>query len=58
MDEKQIQLAVTALRMAQTYLLQALAKSPDDANLNGTWMHTEEALKALGCLPNSVTVTA
>jgi hypothetical protein len=51
---EQTQLAVTALRIAQTHLLQALAKSPGDANLNGTWTQMEEALKALGCSPNSV----
>jgi lysozyme family protein len=49
MDEKQTQLAVAALRIAQTHLLEALEKRLDDADLDGTWTWIEKALRALGC---------
>lgn len=48
-DDKQLQLAIGALRIAQTHAAEALARNPDDADLDGVWTSIENALRQLGC---------
>lgn len=47
-DERQIQLAIVKLRIAQTHVIEALAKNPEDASLNGVWESIETAIMELG----------
>jgi len=48
-DEKQLQLAIAALRIGQTHVIEAQAKRPGDVDLEGIWTQIERALEVLGC---------